>query len=159
MSESMKIVTYNIRCGWDWDGINSFIHRGGMLWKTVREESPDVIAFQEVTEKIFELLKDLMPDYLIVGQGRNADYNGEGLYTAIKKSSMDLLGLETFWLGPEPFTPASKFDDKTPCLRICVSTMVRHKATNKIMRLYNLHLDNVSIKSRVGGIKCVLDCI
>lgn len=159
MSESMKIVTYNIRCGWDWDGINSFVNRAGMLWKVVKEESPDVISFQEVTDKIHDLLVDLLPDYIVVGQGRDSDYRGEGLYTAFKKSTMDLIGLETFWIGEEPFTPCSKFEERKAYPRICVVTMLRHKATNKFMRLYNVHLDNLSGERRTKGVKCVFEQI
>lgn len=159
ISKIMKIVTYNIRYVFEGDRNNGFINRAGMLWKTVSEEEPDIIAFQEVTEPIHELLVALLPNYLVVGQGRDADYKGEGLYTAIKKSTMDLIGLETFWIGNEPFVPASKFDDPGSLPRICVATMVRHKDTNKFMRIYNVHLDHVSDNNRIKGVKCVFEQI
>ena len=59
MESTLKIVTYNIRQPWDWaeDGVNSFIHRAGMVLTKIDEEKPDVLAFQEVRaeeKKFFE---------------------------------------------------------------------------------------------------------
>ena len=44
----MKITTFNIRCKFDTDGINSFVHRAGFIFHKIQKEKPDVIAFQEV---------------------------------------------------------------------------------------------------------------
>ena len=44
----MKIVTFNLDCCWDGaEGINSFIHRAGMIYERINAEKPDIIAFQE----------------------------------------------------------------------------------------------------------------
>lgn len=156
MSESLKIVTYNLRCCWDGDGINSFIHRAGMIWEKFREEKPDVVAFQEVMPKALELLKCILPEYDFFGQGRNADFDGEGLYTAVRRTAVSAVGFETFWIGPKPYEPESSFDDQSECPRICVSSLLRHRETNRLFRVYNVHLDHLGSGAREKGIRCVL---
>ena len=44
----IKTVTFNMRYAWDTDGINSFIHRAGLIYYKIRSEMPDIIGFQEV---------------------------------------------------------------------------------------------------------------
>ena len=157
MSENFKIVTFNLRCLWNGDDINSFVHRAGLIWEKIRAESPDVIAFQEVVPKSLEILKLLLPEYTFFGQGRCADFSGEGLYTAVKKEAVAAVGFETFWIGPEPYVAESKFEDQSVCPRICVVALLRHLHTGKLFRVYNIHLDHEGSGAREKGIKCVLE--
>ena len=152
----MKIVTYNVRCVWNGDGVNSFMHRAGMVWEKFKKEKPDIVAFQEVTAPIHDLLEQIMPDYLLLGQFRSANYDGEGLFTAIRRDTLELIGLETFWLSPTPYVPGSRYENQSPCPRICVMTMVREKETGKLFRIYNVHLDHVSNEARMEGMEAVL---
>ena len=153
----MKIVTYNLRCIYDRDGINSFVHRAGMIGDKIRDESPDVVAFQEVVQKSLPVLERLLPEYLFVGQFRNADYGGEGLFVAIKKDTCSLLGLETVWLSPTPYAAGSRFENQSPYPRICEAVKVRHNASGKIFRVFNLHLDHISDEARILGIKAAFE--
>ena len=74
----MKIVTFNIRSCYDgWDGINSFIHRAGLVREVIAEKKPDIIGFQEVIPQIKTLLEVLLPEYQILGHGRLEDFGGE----------------------------------------------------------------------------------
>lgn len=154
----MKIVTYNIRCVYkQMDGINSFIHRIGPMFEKINEEKPDVIGFQEVLSSHLTVLEKLLGDeYQIVGQFRNADYSGEGVYTAIKKETCQLLGFETIWLSPTPYVAGSRFDNQSSCPRICLQTLVREKETGRRIRVYNLHLDHISEAAKVEGITAAL---
>ena len=155
----MKIVTFNVRSSWNHDGINSMIHRAGMIYEKIEQERPEVVAFQEIREKHLAILERLMPDYTFCGQLRNADYGGEGVYTAIRNESLQLLGLETFWLSPTPYVAGSRYENQSMCPRICVMTQVRNKKNGQLMRIYNLHLDHESEEARVLGMKSVLDYV
>ena len=139
MSESLKIVTYNIRCEYRKDGINAFMHRAGLLWDTVQAEQPDVIGFQEVTAEILKLLKVILHDYDIVGHGRYPNYDGEGLYVAVKRSTCDILDANTYWLGDDLYNFSQLEGQRYP--RIFNSVFIRHKSTNTRFRVYNTHLD------------------
>lgn len=161
MKNSLKIVSFNIRCVYnaEVDGQNSFIHRAGMIWEKIEKEKPDVVAFQEVTPDILTLLKVLMPDYTFHGHGRLKDYSGEGLYTAVKNQTVDSLGTEVFWIGPEPNKPESRFAEagQSVCPRICVTSVLKHRKSEKLFRVYNVHLDHKA--ARMEGAQCVLSAI
>ncbi len=153
-----KIVSFNIRNVWLWrkEGVNCFVFRAGLIYEKINREKPDVIAFQEIMPSHLELLQKMLPEYEFFGQYRNADYTGEGLYTAIRKESFSMIAYETFWISPTPYVPGSRFEDQSECPRICVVTHVRHKESGKMFRLYNIHLDHISDKARIEGIQCVL---
>ncbi len=154
MSDSVKIVTFNVRCTWDW--LDGFVSRMGLIYEKIRKEKPDVVAFQEVTAPILDGLKHIMPNYLFVGHGRDEHYDGEGLYTAINLDTLQLIGTETFWIAPNPYDKKSKFSDQSPFPRICVSATVYHPRTCRELRLYNVHLDHEGTIAQTDGMKCVL---
>lgn len=157
----IKIVTFNLRSVWNGreDGQNSFIHRAGIIWEKIKKESPDVISFQEGVPESISILKDMLSDYLILGHGRNKDYDGEGVYTAIKKEKFELLSYETFWLSPTPHIAGSRFENQSFCPRTCVVTLVRCKQSGTLLRIFNLHLDHESEQARLNGIKCAIERI
>lgn len=153
----MKIATFNIRCSWDKDGINSFLHRAGGILHKINEEKPDVIGFQECTGAITAFLRKTLPDYEILFNQRNADLKGEGLATALRKDTTELLGLESFWLSPTPFLPGSRYEEQSSCPRICQSSILRWQDT--VFRLYNIHLDHKSELARALGMEATLNKI
>ena len=159
MSQSVKIVTFNLRSQYTGDGINAFIHRAGLIYNKIKEEMPDIVAFQEVIEPHYDLLPKLMPDYTFLGQFREANYTGEGVFTAIRTADWLPIFYDVFWISPTPHIPASRFEDQSHCPRICVTTGLRHKTSGKLIRVCNIHLDHVGESARVKGIHCVLDKI
>lgn len=154
----IKIVTFNLRYLWlaHSDSVNSFAFRAGLIYDKIRREKPDVIAFQEVVPTHLDVLQKLLPEYMFYGHFRNADYTGEGLYTAVRKDCFQVLAYETFWLSPTPFVSGSRFPDQSMNPRMCVVTAVRHTESGKVIRLYNIHLDDLSDEARIEGIRCVL---
>ncbi len=153
----MKIVTFNIRCSWDKDGINSFPHRAGGILQKITEERPDVIFFQESTDKNIQFLKNALPEYHIIFSQRKSDLRGEGLATALRKQTTELIGLAAFWLSPTPNVPGSRYAGQSNSPRIC--QIVTLRCEDKVFRGYNVHLDHVSADARLSGIKLVLDRI
>jgi endonuclease/exonuclease/phosphatase family metal-dependent hydrolase len=153
----LKIVTYNLRCVYNRDGINSFIHRAVFARDKIKSENPDIVAFQEVTPKNLEVMKLLLPEYCFVGMFRTSNFDGEGLYTAIRNDSLEVLGFESVWLSPTPHIPGSRFENQSICPRICLQTELLHKESRKRIRLFNVHLDHISETARIQGIQAVFD--
>ena len=155
----MKIATFNIRSTWKGkDSLNDFIHRVGLIYDKIQSEKPDVIAFQEIIVPQLELLQKMLPEYEFFGSFRENDYSKEGLFTAIKKDSVALMGGEIFWMSPTPFLAGSKFEhQKFP--RVCIMCKIRNKATHEIFRVYNVHLDNKSEKARCLGLSYLFNVI
>lgn len=159
VNSKLKIVTFNIRCVWKGnpDGKNSFIHRAGMIYDKIMQEKPDVIMFQEFSERHCELMKRMLSEYTFVGQPRESDYHGEGLYTAVLNERIQITGYECYWLSPTPYLPGSRYEIQSVCPRICIVTKIRDTYTNKVMRTVNIHLDHISDEAKIQGIKQVLD--
>ena len=101
-------------------------------------------------------MKIIMPGYSFHGHGRLKDYSGEGLYTGVRNETVDSIGTEVFWIGPEPNKPESRFEEagQSVCPRICVTSVLKHRKSGKLFRVYNIHLDHEA--ARTEGIKCVL---
>ena len=160
MSHEMKVVTYNLMCVWNHPkNLKGLVQRAGLVYTKIKKESPDIIGFQEVIEPQLEYLEHMLPEYLFIGHGRNADLMGEGLYVAIKKSVFTLNGMDVFWISPEPYVPATRFEEQSPYPRICVDILIRHKESGKMFRIYDVHLDHIESEAKAKGMKVVLDKI
>ena len=156
--KNLKIATFNLRTLYDnYDGVNSFIHRAGLILDKINEEKPHVICFQEVGERIRSFLEKYLVDYNLVGHGRLSDFSSEGLGTAYRKDSMELFGLEQFWLSPTPLIPGTRYEIQSEYPRTCICTTLKHKNKKTPIRLYNVHLDHKSDEARILGIKQIVE--
>ncbi len=140
----IKIVTFNLLCAWHTSDGTGFDRRASIILQKIRESSPDIIAFQEATEKNIAALRDGLPEYDIVFAQREADMGGEGLATAYRRGEFELLTLDRFWLSPAPDVPGSRFKEQSDCPRICQCSMIRRIKDGQIFRIYNVHLDHES---------------
>ena len=152
----MKLVTFNLRCIFEGcDGINSFIHRVGMILDKIDREKPDVLCFQEGTDQNIPYLKKHLTDYDIFFNTRAENFHGEGLALALRRETAALQALDFFWLSDTPYRPGSRFADQSNYPRICQSALIRLR-DDTFFRVYNLHLDIQSTDVRVKEIGLVL---
>lgn len=152
----MKIVTFNLRCVLEGDGINSFWHRSGSIINKINAENPDIICFQEGKDQSISFLMKNLADYQIFFNQRDDDYSGEGLATAIKKEALLLEKLDFFWLSDTPNVPGSRYPEQSKYPRICQCLLVKRITDNKLFRLYNIHLDHISEQAKILGMKAVM---
>lgn len=153
----MKIITFNIRFAYDTDGINSFIHRAGLILDVIRERKPDIICFQEANDQNMGFLrKYLAPDYVLLLNRRSECLTGEGVAVAYRPEICSLHGLEVFWLSPTPNVIASKFPGQSNHPRICQKLWFRNEQTGSTFKLYNLHLEELSEDVRLRQMELVL---
>lgn len=152
-----KAVTFNIRCVWsEGDGRNAFVHRAGMVYDKILKELPDIIMFQEFTAPHLEFMKRCLPEYEFYGHFRNSDFCGEGVFTAVRKDSLQVVGYDSYWLSPTPHVPGSRFENQSDCPRTCLTLTLRDIQTNKLFKSLNVHLDHISDEARIEGIKLLL---
>ena len=154
----MKLVTYNLRYLYKTaDGVNSFIHRAGLILDTIAGEKPDIICFQEATEaNIGFLRRYLAPDYTVFLNQREPGLTGEGLAVAYRQDKVSLYGLEVLWLSPTPHEIASKFPGQSQHSRICQKLLFKNEQTGNLFRVYNLHLEELSEDVRVQQVELAL---
>lgn len=153
----MQIVTFNLRCLYKSDGVNSFVHRAGLILDTVQEKKPEIICFQEATEKNMAFLRRyLAPEYTVLLNQREEGLSGEGLAVAFRQEAVSLYGLEVRWLSPTPEVVASKYPGQSVHSRICQRLLFKNEATGKCFRIYNLHLEEISEDVRLLQVQQVV---
>lgn len=155
----LKIMTFNLRCECDDDGINHWKYRTDLVRRAILDEGPDIIGFQEVTRNMArDVTAMLSEDYIVIGTGRDKNYSGEGVNIAFKKELFDLISLDTFWLSDTPDVPGSRYEslDQSVCPRISIIAGLTLKNVGKKIYFCNTHLDHVGEKARVEGAKLML---
>lgn len=154
----MKIVTFNIRFSWDHDGLNSFVNRAGMILGKITEERPDIICFQEATDKNMNFLKEyLSKDYTFIFSQRCEGFTQEGVATAFLNKTISLHGLREFWLSETPYEVASRFEGQSPNPRVCQSLIFKDETNGRIFRVFNTHLEDISEEVRAKHIKVMFE--
>lgn len=152
----MKLVTFNIRCDYNQDGINSFEFRKPYILTKIREESPDIICFQEVLPHVADWLKDNLNEYYIIGCGRDAQLMNEQTSIAYKRTAYNLVQMEVFWLSETPYIPGSRYSNQSDCPRVCTMAFFQELESNAMVRIYNTHLDHIGSEARILGLEQIL---
>ncbi|MGI5894687.1 MAG: endonuclease/exonuclease/phosphatase family protein [Candidatus Merdivicinus sp.] len=152
----MKLVTFNIRCDFGQDAENNFEYRKPLILKRIAAEKPDLIGFQEVLPHVQKWLRENLTGYTVVGCGRSADFQDEAMTIAVRNDTTELLGLETFWLSPDPYLPGSRYPGQSECPRICTSVIVNNQEMPGPIRVYNTHLDHIGAQARMQGLSQIL---
>lgn len=153
----LKICTFNIRCDVQADGVNSFDRRKNLILREFPKYEADIIGFQEVLPHVREWLEENLSGYAVAGTGRSADYGGEHTVIAYRTERLRLVSLDTFWLSDTPRVPGSRFaTDQSVCPRICTAAVFLARDTNRLLRVYNTHLDHVGPLARAQGMTLIL---
>ena len=152
----MKIVTFNLRCDNDGDGENRFQFRKGLILDKIEAEKPDILGFQEVLPVMSDFLRTYLLGYECVGCGRGEHFDGENNMIAYRRDRFELMSLETFWLSPTPNKPGSRYAEQSDCPRVCTHAMLRLLGTDRLLHMFNTHLDHISSSARVLGAQAVM---
>lgn len=156
---AMKLVTFNLRYDTERDELNSFHYRRELIVKKIKKEAPDIICFQEVLPHMAVWLKENLKDYYIIGCGRSRRLKDEQVAVAYRRSRMNLVHMETFWLSDTPQVPGSRYEDQSVCPRVCTEAVFQDLESDMLFRLVNLHLDHSGSVVREKEIRQILDKI
>lgn len=151
-----KLVTFNIRCDYGQDGNNNFEYRKPFILEKLKAERPDLICFQEVLPHVAIWLKEVLTDYYVVGCGRSDTLEDEQVSVAYLKERMNLISMETFWLSPTPYAPASRYEEQSECPRVCTEAVFEDLREKQVFRLVNLHLDHMGTQARSLGLEQIV---
>lgn len=157
MSVSVKVCSFNLRVATPQDGINEYCHRRERIFELLREHRPALIGFQEVTDSMREDLHRSLPDYVLLGCGRAADYRGESPVLAFRRELFELIAYQSFWLSPTPSVPGSRYEeDQSRCPRVTFSALLKHREADTVFRFYNTHYDHVGEQARLRSTEQLL---
>ncbi len=147
----IKVMTFNVRLDVD-KGANDFELRKYRIAELIKAEAPDIVGFQEATDKMRNTFAQMLEGYYVVGCGRKNDYSGESAAIAYKKDKFELLTLDNFWLSATPKLPGSRYgEDQSPCPRITTAALLTEKHSAKPFWVINTHLDHVGSTARLMG--------
>lgn len=153
----MKFVTFNIRCDHGQDGSNNFEFRKPLILKTLAQEQPDILCFQEVLPHVAQWLRENLTAYTVVGCGRGAKLDSEQMTVAFRRDRYNLMQMDTFWLSETPFVPASRYEEQSVCPRVSTMVLLEERDSGRVFRVLNTHLDHMGVGARKLGLKQILN--
>lgn len=156
-SESLNIMSYNIRLDVKSDGINQWNNRREGIVSLFKEEKPDVFGIQEGLPHQVAYLSKQLEEYTMIGEGRDGENNGE--YSAIyyKNKKLELINSETFWLSETPKKPSIGWD--AALNRIATVGVFKIINSDKKIVIYNSHFDHIGKEARENSVNVILNHI
>ena len=152
----MKVVSFNLRVDTSYDKRDRFQFRKGLILDKLEAERPDWIGFQECGEAMADFLRRHLTDYMWLGCGRGPDFDGENNMLGFLRSRWEPIACDTFWLSPTPHVPGSRYEEQSPCPRVCTHALLRDMEKGGLYHFYNTHLDHESDSARVLGAQAIL---
>lgn len=161
----ISIMTYNIRReGTEKSPERLWANRAASVIALLRNQNPDIIGFQEVTDnQKRQLGESLGENFNIVGQGRGSSWFGlgtdEATPIAYRKDKFSLIDSGTFSLNVG-FVWMPWHASETGFLpRICTWVKLKDTQSNKEFYVYNTHLDHMYDAARLNGAREVMQNI
>tara|TARA_B110000444_G_scaffold249424_1_gene274514 strand:- start:483 stop:1328 length:846 start_codon:yes stop_codon:yes gene_type:complete len=156
-SESLNIMSYNIRLDVKSDGINQWNNRREGIVSLFKEEKPDVFGIQEGLPHQVAYLSKQLEEYTMIGEGRDGENNGE--YSAIyyKNKKLELINSETFWLSETSKKPSIGWD--AALNRIATVGVFKIINSDKKIVIYNSHFDHIGKEARENSVNVILNHI
>ena len=146
----MKVMSFNLRSDFILDFKNRWDKREHIVYEIIDKYDCDIIGVQEVTNKMFNDIKENFDDYTIVGKPRSKKYFSERNNLFIKNRNK-IINHNTFWLSKNPEKVGSQlWYSLYP--RICTTAIVELENGDKV-RVYNTHLDCFLPQARDFGLK------
>ena len=154
---SLKVGTYNIRLQPGDKGTpNAWESRKVDFLNLLRRLDLDAFGLQEVCPGQAEYITNNLPQYVLVGEHRNADrVSGEASPVLYRKDRFDALKCGTFWLSETPDVPGLK-GWGAACPRVCSWMWLKDRKTGKTFCFANTHTDHVSALARKEGMLLII---
>ena len=133
----IKVMSFNLRVPID-SYPNDWSSRLPRVIAIIKDQQPDFLGVQETTPEMLGDLRRELPDYLVIGRGRNTDEGGEGTQILYKMNrwNLDRQDQRTLQLSPTPEIPGSNgWNMQWP--RIFTWAHLKEKRTQKSIYIYN----------------------
>lgn len=155
--QPVNVMSFNIRYDNPEDSLDNWKYRKDRAANAIRFYDVDILGTQEVLHNQLVDLQQRLPEYDVIGVGRE-DGKEKGEYSALwyKKDRFTLLDSGYFWLSETPEVPGSKGWDGA-CERIASWAKLKDKTSGKEYFALNTHLDHVGVVARREGVTLILD--
>lgn len=158
-SDTLNVMTFNIRLDVASDGENAWQYRKEMAAGIFKKYNIDIAGLQEALYNQIEDLASLLPEYKWVGVGRN-DGKKEGEFSVIfyREDKLKLLKGDTFWLSENPDSAGSVGWDAA-LTRICTWGEFQDLKTGNSFFFFNTHFDHRGEKARENSADLIINKI
>lgn len=148
----INVMTFNIRYENTGDGENIWANRRDRVANCIKFYDVDILGTQEVLHSQLVDLKNRLPEYEVLGVGRE-DGKEKGEYSALwyKKDRFNPYRTGYFWLSATPDQVSKGWDGA--CERIATWAVFRDNVNKKDVFVLNTHLDHVGVQARAEGVK------
>lgn len=154
-SQTINIMTYNIRYDNPADGDNAWSMRKESLAGQIQKYNPAILGIQEGLYNQVLYLDSCLTNYTYVGVGRE-DGKTRGEYSAIFYDTTQFMVLEssTFWLSKTPGQVSVGWDAAME--RICTYALLESRQSGKKIWVFNTHFDHIGTKARKNSAKLII---
>ncbi|WP_290541091.1 endonuclease/exonuclease/phosphatase family protein [Alistipes sp.] len=153
-TESIKLISFNMRTSWGRDGDNSWPNRCHATTQMLRQEAPDVMGVQEAMQDQLYYIDTECPRYARVGEDRDGGAEGgETMAVFYLRDRFDLLDSGTFWISETPDKVSRGWD--AACNRTVTWVKLRDRRSDKEFFYFNTHLDHQGEIAREEGAKLI----
>ena len=156
-SQSMELMTYNIKYANENDGENSWSNRKDWITDQIKFYEPDILGVQEAVFSQLDHFSANMPQYKYVGVGREGEKKGEFSAIFYNTLKFEVLDNKTFWLSETPSEISKGWD--AAYNRVCTYALFQNKNTEEKFYVFNTHFDHVGDKARLNSSKLIIQKI
>lgn len=153
-TQSLKIMTYNIRLDLASDKDNSWSNRRDFFLGQIRFYEPDIFGVQEALPSQMNDLNASLPEYSHIGIGRDGEGKGEASAIFFKKDRFKVSNETTFWLSETPDKISKGWD--AALNRVCTYGLFKDLKTKKTFWVFNSHFDHIGVLARAKSIELIL---
>ena len=155
-SQTIKVMSYNIRLDVASDGVNQWSNRKEKLPALIQKYDPDLVGLQEAMHHQLMDILTALPQYGYIGVGRD-DGKEKGEYSAIlyRKDRFEVESSKTTWLSKTPDVPGSK-DWDAAITRILTRGKFKDKKTGKEFMYFNTHFDHIGKEARKNSAEIIV---
>lgn len=154
-SDTLTVLTYNIRYDNQADGPDRWDLRKEALAGVVKDVRPALIGLQEALVHQLTYLDAQWPGHARFGVGReDGDRQGEFSPIYYDTARFALAGGTTLWLSPTPDTVSKGWD--AACERIATWAVLRDRVKGDSIVVVNTHWDHVGSEARLRSAELLL---
>ena len=143
----IRVLQFNIRYLNSNDGKNVWGNRRQAVMTFVHDNEADVFGLQEAVHTQVLHFQASMPEYELVGEGRDGGLGGEWCPIFYLKDKYELMKSGTFWLSDTPEVKGSNTWGAA-CRRIMTWVILKNKETGEQFLYANTHFDHVSTSAQ-----------
>lgn len=156
LPDPIRVLSFNIRYGTAPDGPNAWPNRRELVFQVIRDSIPDLVGLQEVLAFQADELVAALPEYQLIGVGRDdGERGGEMVPVLFRKQRFTLVNAGHFWLSDTPENPGSVgWDAALPRLATWAHLRFRSNPLNEV-RFLNTHFDHRGVRARAEAARLI----